>query len=53
MQATNGVELRKRIKYYFDAVESGKVVRVYLDGKPIAEILPLTERLHGSKKCRA
>ncbi len=44
MQETNVVELRKRIKYYFDAVESGEVVRVYRNGKPIAEILPLTKR---------
>ncbi|HIJ69309.1 MAG TPA: prevent-host-death protein [Deltaproteobacteria bacterium] len=44
MQDTNVVELRKRIKYYFDVVESGEVVRVYRRGKPIAEILPLTKR---------
>lgn len=43
MQETNVVELRKRIKHYFDAVESGEVVRVYRNGKPIAEILPLTK----------
>jgi len=44
MRETNVVELRKRIKHYFDAVESGEVVRVYRNGKPIAEILPLTKR---------
>lgn len=44
MQDTTVVELRKRIKHYFDAVESGEVVRVYRRGKPIAEILPLTKR---------
>ncbi len=44
MQETNVVELRKRIKHYFDAVEKGEVVRVYRNGKPIAEILPLTKR---------
>ncbi len=44
MQETNVVELRKRIKHYFDAVESGEVVRVYRNGKPIAEIMPLTNR---------
>ena len=38
------VELRKRIKHYFDAVEKGEVVRVYRNGKPIAEILPLTKQ---------
>ena len=44
MLEINVVELRKRIKYYFDVVESGEVVRVYRNGKPIAEILPLTKR---------
>jgi len=44
MQETNVVELRKHIRDYFDAVESGEVVRVYRKGKPIAEILPLTKR---------
>jgi antitoxin (DNA-binding transcriptional repressor) of toxin-antitoxin stability system len=33
--------MRKRIKHYFDVVESGEVVRVYRNGKPIAEILPV------------
>ncbi|GKT09158.1 type II toxin-antitoxin system Phd/YefM family antitoxin [Desulforhabdus sp. TSK] len=41
MQETNVVELRKRIKHYFDAVESGEVVRVYRNGRPIAEIVPI------------
>lgn len=41
MRETNVVDLRKRIKHYFDAVEGGEVVRVYRNGKPIAEILPV------------
>jgi antitoxin (DNA-binding transcriptional repressor) of toxin-antitoxin stability system len=44
MRDTNVVKLRKRIKHDFDAVEAGEVVRVYRNGKPIAEILPLTKR---------
>jgi prevent-host-death family protein len=44
MQETNVVELRKRIKHYFDAVEGGEVVRVYRNGKPIAEIVPIPKR---------
>ncbi|MGC9964826.1 MAG: prevent-host-death protein [Syntrophobacteraceae bacterium] len=44
MLEINVVELRKRIKHCFDAVERGEVVRVYRKGKPIAEILPLTKR---------
>jgi prevent-host-death family protein len=42
MQETNVVELRKNIKHYFDAVQNGEVVRVYRNGKPIAEIVPVT-----------
>lgn len=41
MQETNIVELRKNIKHYFDAVQNGEVVRVYRNGKPIAEIVPI------------
>jgi antitoxin (DNA-binding transcriptional repressor) of toxin-antitoxin stability system len=41
MQETNVVKLRKPIKHYFDVVESGEVVRVYRNGNPIAEIVPI------------
>lgn len=41
MQETSVVELRKHIKHYFDAVEGGEVVRVYRNGKLIAEIVPI------------
>jgi len=44
MRETNVVELRKRLKHYFDAVEGGEVIRVYRNGKPIAEILPPANR---------
>lgn len=50
MQETNVVELRKRIKHYFDVVENGDVVRVYRNGKPIAEIVPFTKREASWKK---
>lgn len=50
MQETNIVELRKRIKHYFDAVEKGDVVRVYPNGKPIAEIQPLANRKDSWKR---
>ncbi|MFZ2444865.1 MAG: type II toxin-antitoxin system Phd/YefM family antitoxin [Syntrophobacteraceae bacterium] len=35
------VELRKHIKRYFDMVQEGEVVRVYRNGRPIAEIVPI------------
>ena len=44
MQETNVVELRKRIKHYFDKVEHGEVVRVYRKGRPIAEIVPVPKQ---------
>jgi prevent-host-death family protein len=50
MQEINVVELRKRFKHYLDAVEGGEVVRVYRDGKPIAEILPLRKREASCKR---
>lgn len=34
-------ELRNNAKHYFDAVESGKSVRVFRNGRPIAEIVPI------------
>ncbi len=34
-------ELRNRAKYFFDAVEGGQSVRVFRNGKPIAEIVPI------------
>lgn len=43
MQEMNVVELRKRIKHYFDAVESGEVVHVYRNGKPVTEIVPIAK----------
>ena len=36
-------ELRNHAKTYFDAVERGEVVRVYRNGKPVAEIIPINE----------
>lgn len=34
-------ELRNHAKDYFDAVEGGDTVRVFRNGKPIAEIVPI------------
>ncbi len=34
-------ELRNHAKAYFDAVEKGETVRVYRNGKPIAQITPI------------
>lgn len=41
MQETTFTDLRTHAKSYFDAVESGETVRVYRNGKPVAEIIPV------------
>ena len=34
-------DFRNRAKDYFDAVEAGDTVRIYRNGKPIADIVPI------------
>ncbi len=41
MKDATFTELRNNAKRYFDAVEAGDTVRVYRNGKPIAEIVPI------------
>jgi prevent-host-death family protein len=41
MKDTTFTELRNHAKRYFDAVEAGDIVRVFRNGKPIAEIVPI------------
>lgn len=41
MQEATFTELRNHAKDYFDAVERGETVRVYRNGKAIAEIVPI------------
>ena len=41
MQETTFTELRNHAKDFFDAVEAGDTVRVFRNGKPIAEIVPV------------
>lgn len=36
-------ELRNHAKDYFDAVEGGDTVRVFRNGKPIADIVPIRD----------
>lgn len=43
MRETTFTELRNHAKTYFDAVEMGETVRVYRNGKPVAEIVPLRQ----------
>ncbi len=41
MRDATFTELRNHAKDYFDAVEGGDTVRVFRNGKPIAEIVPI------------
>jgi prevent-host-death family protein len=41
MLETTFTHLRNHAKDYFDAVEDGDTVRVFRNGKPIAEIVPI------------
>ena len=41
MRETTFTELRTHAKSFFDAVEKGESVRVYRNGKPVAEIVPI------------
>lgn len=43
-------ELRNRAKDYFDAVEAGDTVRIFRNGKPIAEIVPIRSGVSSWKK---
>jgi antitoxin (DNA-binding transcriptional repressor) of toxin-antitoxin stability system len=41
MQEATFTELRSHAKDYFDAVEGGDTIRVFRNGKAIAEIVPV------------
>ena len=41
MRQTTFTELRNNARSFFDAVERGDVVRVFRNGKPIADIVPI------------
>jgi len=43
-------ELRNHAKQYFDIVESGESVRIIRNGKPIADIVPLSQDLPSWKR---
>ena len=43
-------ELRSHAKHYFDAVESGETVRVFRNGKAIADIVPIRSGIPSWKR---
>lgn len=50
MRDATFTELRNNAKRYFDAVESGDTVRVFRNGKPIAEIVPIRASIPSWKR---
>jgi prevent-host-death family protein len=50
MRETTLTELRSHAKTFFDAVEEGETVRVYRNGRPIADIVPIKAAIPAWKK---
>ena len=50
MRDATFTELRNHAKDYFDAVEGGDTIRVFRNGKPIAEIVPVRSGIPSWKK---
>jgi prevent-host-death family protein len=50
MKDATFTELRNHAKDYFDAVEAGDTVRIFRNGKPIAEIVPIRSELASWKR---
>ncbi len=47
---TTFTELRNHAKTFFDAVEEGEIVRVYRNGRPVADIVPVKAAMPAWKK---
>jgi antitoxin (DNA-binding transcriptional repressor) of toxin-antitoxin stability system len=50
MKQASFTEVRNHAKQFFDLVESGEAVRVLRNGKPIADIVPITADLPSWKR---
>jgi prevent-host-death family protein len=50
MRETTFTELRNHAKAFFDTVEQGETVRVYRNGRPVADIVPVKAALPAWKK---
>jgi prevent-host-death family protein len=50
MRETTFTELRNHAKTFFDAVEDGETVRVYRNGRPVADIVPVRAAMPAWKK---
>ena len=50
MQEATFTELRNHAKDYIDAVDGGETVRIFRNGKPIAEIVPIRSGMPSWKR---
>jgi prevent-host-death family protein len=50
MRETTFTELRNHAKVFFDAVEKGETIRVYRNGRPVADIVPIKAAMPAWKK---
>ncbi len=50
MRETTFTDLRNHAKTFFDAVEEGEIVRVYCNGRPVADIVPVKAAMPAWKK---
>jgi len=50
MRETTLTKLRNHAKTFFDAVEDGETVRVYRNGRPVADIVPVKAATQAWKK---
>jgi antitoxin (DNA-binding transcriptional repressor) of toxin-antitoxin stability system len=50
MRETTFTELRKHSKSFFDAVEKGEAIRVYRNGRPVADIVQVKAAMPAWKK---
>jgi prevent-host-death family protein len=53
MRQATCTEVRNHAKMYFDIVETGEVVRVLRNGRPIADIVPIIADLPSWKRRKA
>ena len=50
MRETTLSELRKHAEIFFDDVEKGEAIRVYRNGRPVADIVPVKAAMPAWKK---
>jgi antitoxin (DNA-binding transcriptional repressor) of toxin-antitoxin stability system len=53
MKQASFTELRNNARYFFDLVEAGEPVRIMRNGKPIADIVPITADIPSWKRRKA